>query len=882
MKSGRKIPPLLFLKFFRWFCDRSLLDFIEGDLLEEYNVRLRKSGRRAADFRFILDVILLFRPGIIRAFFEQQYTTRFGMYKSFLTIGWRNLLRNSGYSVINISGLAIGMTVAILNGLWIWDELSFNKYHKNYLRIAQLTETGVDEGDPFVSNSMTYPLTIELMENYRSNFKRIARNSWALELIISSEEKNVSTIGVYADAAMPEMLSFEMIHGARDGLRREQTVMLAASFAKTLFGNQNPIGKTISINNSLDATVAGVYADFPHNTRFADFKLFGSWDLFLNSNKWIQQRALNDWRNHFLQVYIEIEEGDRFATVEQSISSALKFDPADEAEAKKRNTRLHLFPMERWHLYPYSRGKVDDEPMKMVKMVGVIGVFILVIACINFMNLSTARSEKRSKEVGIRKSIGSVRLQLVAQFFTESFLVVLFALFLAVGLAALTLPAFNDIAAKEIEIPWNNIWFWISALAFVIFTSVLAGSYPALYLSSFKPINALKGKFRTGKFSATPRRVLVVMQFAISVILIICTAVVYQQIQFAKNRPVGYDREGLLMIQKRSGDFYGKYHVLRNELKATGVVEEVSESMGPVTETASGNNGWDWRGRDPKVDESFVTHSISHTHGRTVGWQFVEGRDFSTDINSDSSGLLINEAAAKFMGLENPIGERVTWTWPRNKKVLEYEIIGVVKNMVMDSPYGNAEPSMFYVKGFNGDPNFINVRINRDVSVRDALPKIEAVFKKVIPEAPFEYHFVDDAYEKKFASEERTGKLALVFASLAIFISCLGLFGLASFVAEQRTKEIGIRKVLGASLANVWRMLSKDFVVLVLIACAISVPFAYYLMDGWLEKYVYRVSLSLWTFVLTCIGALMIAIATVSFHAIRSATMNPVKSLRSE
>ncbi|HEY0652217.1 MAG TPA: FtsX-like permease family protein [Chryseosolibacter sp.] len=882
MDRERKMPPWIFLKFFRWFCARELADFIEGDLMEEYSMRTRTRGKRVADLHFALDVILLFRPGIIRSFSERQSLTTYGMYKSYFRIGWRNLLRNSGYSFINIGGLAIAMAIAILNGLWIWDEISFNTYHINSNRIAQLTETGVRDGDPFVSNSMTYPLTVELIENYHHNFRRITRTSWPVEPIVSAGDNKFTTRGLYVDASLPEMFSFEMVRGARHGLKTPQTVMLAASFASTLFGTDDPLGKLVRINNAMDATVAGVYNDLPHNTSFAGVKFFGSWDLFLTDNPWIQQRALNDWRNHFLQVYIEVEDENTFPQVTSKISSALKFDPADQADAKARNTQLYLFPMSRWHLYPYNRGKIDEEPMKMIKMVGAIGAFILIIACINFMNLSTARSEKRCKEVGIRKTIGSVRSQLVIQFFSESFLVVLFALVIALALAAFLLPGFNSIASKEIAMPWGNAWFWTAALLFVGVTGLLAGSYPALYLSSFKPVLALKGKLRTGKFTATPRKVLVVFQFSISVVLIICTAIVYQQIQFAKNRPVGYDREGLIMVQKLSEDFYGKYEILRNELRGTGVVEEVSESMGPVTETVSGNNGWDWSGRDPKIDESFVTHSISHTHGRTVGWQFVAGRDFSPEIGTDSSGLVINEAAARFMGLTHPIGEPVSWTWWRNQKVLNYKIIGVVKDMVMDSPYGNPEPSLFYLKGFNGAPNFINIRIDRHASVSEALPKIESVFRKVIPAAPFNYQFVDDAYAQKFASEERTGQLALIFATLAIFISCLGLFGLASFVAEQRTKEIGIRKVLGASLMNVWKMLSRDFVLLVVLACVISIPLAYYLMHGWLEKYNYRINLSWWTFVLTCFLALVIALCTVSFHAIRAAIANPVKSLRSE
>lgn len=882
MSNERKMPPSLFLKFFRWFCDQKLADAIEGDLLEEYQVRLRNSGKRKADVSFIVDVLLLCRPGILRSFSSQHQSNPYAMYKSYFKIGWRNLLRNSGYSFINIGGLAIGMTIAILNALWIWDELSFNTYHTNYKRIAHLNETGVRDGNVFMSNSMTYPLAMELKENYADNFRRIARTSWVVEPIVSSGGRKVTTLGLYADASMPEMFSFEMIRGSQNGLKAGQSIMLSATLAESLFSDDDPIGKVVHINNTMDATVTGVYRDFPHNTKFAGFKFFGSWDLYLSDNKWISQRALNDWRNHFLQVYIEVEDGKSFEQVEAAIGRALKFDPADEADAKARGNRLYLFPMSRWHLYGYNRGQVDEEPMRMVKMVGAIGAFILVIACINFMNLSTARSEKRSREVGIRKTIGSVRSQLIAQFFSESFLVVCFALMVSIGLVALLLPSFNSIAGKDIAMPWSNGWFWFLALIFTVFTSLLAGSYPALYLSSFRPVAALKGKLRLGRFAATPRKILVVFQFAISIVLIICTAVVYQQIQFGKARPVGYDREGLIMIQKRSGDFYGKYEVLRNELKASGVVEEVSESMGSVLDIVSGNNGWDWEGRDPKIDESFVTHSVSHTHGRTVGWQFVDGRDFSEEIGTDSSGLIINEAAAKFMGLKNPVGEPVTWTWWRNQKVLNYKIIGVVKDMVMDSPYGHAQPSVFYLKGFNGTPNWIHIRINRNVGFAEALPRIEAVFAKVIPAAPFDYKFVDQEYEMKFSAEERIGKLALIFASLAIFISCLGLFGLASFVAEQRTKEIGIRKVLGASLVNVWKMLSKDFVFLVFIACALSIPVAYYFMNEWLQKYIYRIALTAWTFLLTCIVALIVALATVSFHAIRSALANPVKSLRSE
>jgi ABC-type antimicrobial peptide transport system permease subunit len=352
------------------------------------------------------------------------------------------------------------------------------------------------------------------------------------------------------------------------------------------------------------------------------------------------------------------------------------------------------------------------------------------------------------------------------------------------------------------EMPWTNIWFWVASVGFIIFTSALAGSYPAFFLSSFSPIKALKGTFRLGRLATLPRKILVVFQFSISVILIIGTVIVYQQIQYAKNRPVGYDRQGLIMINKKSGDFYGKYDVLRNELKNTGVVYEISESMGPVTEVASNNPGWDWNGRDPNKDRSIATLAVSHTHGKTAGWQFIAGRDFDLNNPGDSTGLIINESAAKYFKIENPVGEAISWTWWADKnRVMRYTILGVVKDMVMDSPYAPIEPTVFYLKGLNGTPNWINIRINPKVNLGMAIPKIESVFKKIIPSAPFEYKFVDDEYARKFGKEERIANMALVFAVLAVIISCLGLLGLSSFVAEQRTKEIGIRKVLGASVA---------------------------------------------------------------------------------
>ena len=472
-----------------------------------------------------------------------------------------------------------------------------------------------------------------------------------------------------------------------------------------------------------------------------------------------------------------------------------------------------------------------------------------------------------------------MRKQLVYQFFIESFLVVFLSFVLACLLVIISLPRFNNLAAKEMIMPWSDTYFWFISIGFIFTTGLLAGSYPALYLSSFNPVKVLKGTFRVGRLAAIPRKTLVVVQFTVSVALIISTIVIYRQVKFAKDRPVGYTREGLIMMEMKSGDFFGKYDLFRTEFLNTGVVAELSESMGKVTEVASGNNGFDWKGRNPNKEESFGTLAVTHEHGKTVGWQFMAGRDFSRAYISDSSGVVINEAAAKYMELQNPVGETITWKW-QNNEPKPYTILGVIRDMVMESPYEPVEPTLFFVKALNGGVSWINIRINPAVAMSQALPKIETVFKKLVPSAPFDYKFVDQDYALKFATEERISKLAGFFAVLAIFISCLGLFGLASFVAEQRTKEIGIRKVIGASVLNLWQMLSKDFVALVVISCFIAIPLAYYFMYNWLQNYQYRTELSWWIFVAAGAGAIVITLLTVSFQAIKAAIANPVKSLR--
>jgi ABC-type antimicrobial peptide transport system permease subunit len=705
------------------------------------------------------------------------------------------------------------------------------------------------------------------------------------DYILSAGEKKLSRTGQFMDEDAPEMFSLKMLKGNWTGLRDPYSIILSASTANALFGNVDPIDQTLLINNKMNVKVTGVYEDLPINTQFKDIKFFSTWKLWVSENDWIQKRATNDWHNHFLKIYAEIHPGTDFETVSNNIKDAELQNIKNLENYKEdvaRKPQVFLQPMSSWHLYPLTReGITDEKPVRMVWLVSIIGMFVLLLACINFMNLSTARSEKRAREVGIRKTIGSVRSQLVFQFFSESLAVVILSFVLACFLVNISLSLFNNLAAKEMNVPWNDFYFWLISVGFIFFTGLLAGSYPALYLSSFKPVKVLKGTFRSSRLATIPRKTLVVLQFTVSVALIISTIVVYRQLQLGKDRPVGYTREGLIMIEMKSDDFHGKYDLFRTEFLNTGVVTELSESMGKVTEVVSGNNGFDWTGRNPNKEESFGTLAVTHEHGKTVGWQFITGRDFSRDYTSDSTGVVINESAVQYMELKNPVGETITWKWKDNQPQ-PYKILGVIRDMVMESPYDPVEPTLFFVKALNGGVNWINIRIKPGVAMSQALPKIESVFKKLVPTAPFDYKFVDQDYALKFAAEERISKLAGFFAALAIFISCLGLFGLATFMAEKRTKEIGVRKVLGASVFNLWGLLSKEFVTLVIVSFLIAVPVSYYLMHTWLENYQFRTDLSWWIFAAAGGGALVITLLTVSFQAIRAAVANPVKSLRTE
>lgn len=786
------------------------------------------------------------------------------MLKNYIRIAWRNLLKNRTSSIINIAGLAIGMATALFIGLWIVDELSYDHYHTRHSRIAQGMVIQSTPEEAYVDGSIAMPMGEAFRTQYKDLFKSTALMCWAGDRLVGAGEKKLYAAGICAQKELPEMFTFHMLSGSIAAAEDPSTVLISQSLATSLFGNDNPLDKNVQVDSKTQFKVGGVYEDLPRNTTFSDIRLILPW--YGKDNNY---RVTNtNWVDHNGSLYVELADG---VTAEQA-STRIKKLPTPHIKGWLEEAMV--YPLDKAYLYnEFKHGKPAGGRIQFVWLFGIIGSFVLLLACINFMNLSTARSEKRAKEVGIRKTVGSLRRQLIAQFLSESVLVAVLAFLLTLILAVSFLPFFNSLAAKSMVMLWSNGWFWLLTTGFVLLTGILAGSYPAFYLSRFDPVQVLKGTFRAGRYATLPRKVLVVLQFTVSLTLIIGTAIVFRQITYAKDRPVGYSREGLLTVYMNSPHLYEHYDAIRQDLLQKGVTYDVaSSSMKPTN--FNNNNALYWRGKRPDQESVFFRNvNVTRDFGRTVGWHVIQGRDFSRDFPTDSSGMILNASAAKVIGIPNPVGETMKF-FGKN-----YTVVGVVDDMVTNSPYDKIEPAIFLGDGYH---DFIIIRIRPGLSTSHALAGMETVFKKYNPGNPFAYNFIDEEYAYKFQSEQRIGELAFVFTSLAIFISCIGLFGLASFMAEQRTKEIGVRKVLGASIFTLWSLLSKDFVRLVLISFCIAMPLAYYGMDKWLQNYIYRADMSWWIFAASGIGLLAITLFTVSYQSLKAANINPSRSLRTE
>jgi putative ABC transport system permease protein len=796
------------------------------------------------------------------------------MLRNYFKIAIRNLVKNKGYTFINIAGLATGMAVALLIGLWMWDEVTYNRYHKNYDRIAQVWQHNLYNGTKGSQTANPYLMAEEIRNNFGGDFKYVLQSTWMFGRVLTVGEKMFNKSGMYWEPQVIDMLSLKLLRGdPESALKDPYSILLSESSARAYFDDADPMGQTVRINNRSDVKVTGVYEDLPHSSYFREMAYVMPWELYIIESPWI--KTMDDaWGSNFTQTWAQIADNADMEAVSAKIVN-VKYNKVSE-DGKRYKPEVFLHPMSKWRLYSdFKEGRNVGGRIEFVWLFGIIGVIVLLLACINFMNLSTARSEKRAKEVGIRKSVGSMRAQLINQFFTESVVTACLAFVVSLGLVWLALPAFNQVADKKITMLWTSPMFWIVGIGFSLFAGIIAGSYPALYLSSFQPVKVLKGTFRAGRFASVPRKVLVVLQFTASVILIIGTIVVFRQVEHAKNRPIGYERNGLVNVYMQTQEVHKHFDAVRNELKGLGAIAEMTEAGSPTTQVWNTNGGFTWQGKDPGLAVDFPNNAVTHEFGKTVGWKFKEGRDFSRDFASDSLAFVINDAAARFLGFKNTVGETLTWD------DRPYTIIGVIEDMIIESPYEPVRPALWHIDRYD-NVNLAILKLNPDMSAHEALDKIKTVFTKYEPATPFSHEFVDQEYAQKFSDEERVGKLASSFALLAIFISCLGISGLASFVAEQRTKEIGVRKVMGASVMNLWGMLSKDFVVLVGISLLIAMPLAWYGMNNWLQKYQYRSDMAWWIFAAAGFGALLITLLTVSYQSIKAASANPVNSLRSE
>ncbi|OEK05527.1 FtsX-like permease family protein [Roseivirga misakiensis] len=860
-------------KLLLWFLKEDLAEEVLGDLDEKFYSQLNNYSKAKARRNYWYQVFNYMRPFAFK-FFQSKIFNNTGMIKHNFKISYRQILRNKAYSFINIAGLAMGLVVAMLIGLWVKDELTFNKYHSNYDNIYHLLRHENEGGEVYTNNSLVTAMGQFISTKYPDMVEHtVISRARTQNRVISYGENKFRQIGMFMQAGAPAMLGLEMTRGTEDGLSDVNSILISESFAERLFGKEDPMNKLVKLDAEDDLLVTGIYKDIPSNSKFSDGKYFARVELVIGADK------MNTWNNQNVDIFLQLKPEVDPRTLSKLINEALKPNLTEGARAADMEFFLH--PMKDWHLNSeWENGQpVTSQAKRFLWLYSIIGLFVLVLACINFMNLSTARSEKRAKEVGIRKTLGSIRKQLIAQFYIESLLYSLLAFGLSLGLLYALLPWFNNVSGKEISAPWQSPQFWFLTSGFVLLTSILSGSYPAFYLSSFKPIKAIKGTLTGGKKAALPRKVLVVFQFTISIALIIGTITVNNQIQTAQNRLVGYTPEGMIAINPASPEVMPKRQLLKDEILKTGMAAAVGSSNYPVTTTKGWNPGFSWEGMDPNFTRSFNTISISHGYGDAVGLKFIAGRDFSEELETDNRGIIINRSAMNAMKLENPVGTIVTYK-PRWREARKYTIIGVVEDMIKGSPFEDTSLSVMFLD--EGYMQWLYIRLNPEISASTSIPAIEKVYNEIFPEAPFDFTFADDDYNAKFEQEQRVSRLAQFFSILAIFISCLGLFGLAAYIAEQRTKEIGIRKVLGASIGTLWKLLSKDFALLVLIASIISIPISYTVLDGWLSSYQVRTKLYWWIFAVGALSGMFITMLTVSFQAIKAAIANPVNSLRNE
>jgi putative ABC transport system permease protein len=793
------------------------------------------------------------------------------MLKMYIITAWRSLVTNRVFSALNVFGLAAGMAVALIIGLWINDQRSYDRWLPDVGQAYKVKFNYSDNGATRTRDDVCLPLAAAL-KNEIPGIAWAAPCFGGFSTVLTVGEKNLSLRILSAGTDFLNIFHFPLVAGNADqALQDPHAVVLTQSTAKALFGNTDPIGKTVRIFRDNELKVTAVIKDIPHNSTFQfDFITV----LDPHPREGWSKNADNDWLMSSWQVYVALRPNVTYEQVQararmlvRTHAPAIYFTSHEE---------VIMQPFKDRHLWTeYENGVPTGGLISYVRLFGIIGMIVLVIACINFMNLATARSGKRAKEVGVRKVMGSSRLDLIFQFLAESILLTGFAFILSMLLVQLVLPAFNSLAGTAIVMPYSSGTFWLIMSGYVLFTGLLAGSKPAFYLSTFRPVKVLKGKVRTGKAAGRSRQALVLLQFTCSIGLIIATIIIYQQLEYARSRPTGYNPSRL--IQADAGDM--PYKALKQAVLGTGLVTSMTESMRVPTgqEPKTAINRWPGQLPNEPLSMALVA-TCDSDYFRTMEIPFVAGRNFAGNSDIDSLSTIVNETAVKRMRLKQAIGQFIAYNASGYPQRLR--IIGVVRDVINQSPFAPVEPTMFV---FRPDWSFcLTYRLASNVNTHAALAKLQPIFEKFDQRVPYVYHFTDEEYAAKFHSELLLGKLAGIFAVLAILISCLGLFGLAAYVAEQRTKEIGIRKVLGASVSHLLLLLTRDFLIVVGLSCFIAVPIAWFLLHTWLQQYYYRISIGPGVFVLAIGIVFILTTITVSVQAGRAALANPVDSLRAE
>ncbi len=791
------------------------------------------------------------------------------MWKNYLLVAVRGLIKNKAFSFINIFGLALGITCSLLILLWVQDERSVDNFHANGKRLFTVYERQYIDGK-IDAGFYTPGVLADEMKKVIPEVEAATGFAWESPDRFTFEvaDKIIKQEGCFAGADFFKMFSYPLLKGkAATALNTPLSLAISNKMAKDFFGSADAaMGKTIRWENTKDLQVTAVFDDLPDNAS-VKFNFIINWSAFLDNNGWAK-----DWTNNGPRTYLMLRDDANPELVRNKIKKFLDAYHKEQTASFRIELGMHRFGD--MHLYSrFSNGEIVGGRIEYVKLFSLVAIFILVIACINFMNLTTARSARRSKEIGVRKVVGAIRSKLMRQFLGEAIFTTAIAVVLSLVLLLFLLPAFNQLTSKTIVLPLTNISFWISLVGLTLVTGLIAGSYPSLFLSSFKPITVLKGTSKFSNSAAMFRKGLVVFQFVLSIVLIIGTIVVSKQVDYVQTKNLGYDRENLVYIPLE-GDLTGQYKVFKQEAMKLPGVKLVTRITQTPTDISNGTGGVDWDGKEPNTTPQFTHASVGYDFTKALNLQVIQGRDLSKDYATDSSAYLLNETALLKTGIKDPIGKRLTF-WGRKGT-----IAGIIKDFHFASLRDPIKP---LVIRYGEEEGWGNVLVRTEPGkTKQALQGLESLCKQLNPKFPFTYYFSDEQYQKLYKSEQVVSKLSNWFAFLAILISCLGLLGLAMFTAEQRTKEIGIRKVLGASMASLFGLLSKDFLKLIIIALFIASPLAWWAMNEWLKNFAYQIDIGWWVFLIAGLVVVIIALITVSTQAIKAAIANPVKSLRAE